>query len=48
MELTYSISSGGTIYIWSETGNHILYVIENKAELKALLDVLTELNNDIL
>lgn len=48
MKLCYSIGCHGTIYIWDDKGNHILHVIENKDELKALLDILTELNNNIL
>ena len=48
MELSYSIGSYGTIYIWDDKGNHILHVIENKEELKALLDILQELYNNIL
>lgn len=48
MELSYSIGVHGTIYIWDDKTNHILHVIENKTELKALLDILTELYNNIL
>lgn len=48
MELSYSVSCHGTIYIWDDKSNHILHVIENKEELKALLDILTEAYNNIL
>lgn len=48
MELSYSIGVHGTIYIWNDADNKILHVIENKDELKALLDILTELHNNIL
>ena len=48
MKSSYSVGCHGTIYIWSEEGDHILYVIESKQELKALLDILTELYNNIL
>lgn len=48
MKLSYSVGVHGTIYIWNDDDNHILHVIENKTELKALLDILTELHNDML
>lgn len=47
MKLSYSTGAHGTIYIWNDDDEKILYVIENKSELKALLDILTELYNDI-
>lgn len=47
MKLAYSIGTHGTIYIWDEKGEHILHVIENKEELKALLDILRKINKEI-
>ena len=47
MKLAYSIGIYGTIYIWDDKGDKILHVIENKEELKALLDILRKINKEI-
>ena len=48
MKLSYSIEAqGGTIYIWDDATDKILHVIENKKELKALLDVLSDLYKNL-
>lgn len=47
MKLSYSVGAYGTIYIWNDDNDKILHTIENKEELKALVDTLTDLLHNL-
>lgn len=49
MNLSYSISASNKIYIWNddETGTHLLHVIENPDAANAIVNILTDVLNNL-